>query len=54
MQYLCNVCGYIYDEADGEPEDGIAPETEWEEVPEDYQCPSCKVGKEMFEETEQG
>lgn len=48
MQYLCNVCGYVYDEIDGEPEDGIEPDTTWEEVPEDYQCPYCKVGKEMF------
>ncbi len=50
MQYLCEVCGYIYDEEAGEPENGIEPGTLWEDVPEDYICPLCGVGKEMFVE----
>jgi len=50
MKYLCTVCGYIYDEEAGEPESGIAPGTKWEDVPDDYLCPLCKLGKEVFEE----
>lgn len=48
MKYQCNVCGYVYDEAKGEPENGIAPGTKWEDVPEDYVCPICGVGKDNF------
>lgn len=48
MKYVCLVCGYIYDEELGEPENGIAPGTKWEDVPEDYLCPLCFVGKEEF------
>ncbi|MGI9292369.1 MAG: FAD-dependent oxidoreductase, partial [Pseudomonadales bacterium] len=45
----CIVCGWIYDEAKGWPEDGIEPGTRWEDVPEDWLCPDCGVGKEDFE-----
>ena len=48
MQYICEVCGYIYDEETGDPEHGVAPGTRWEDVPEDYVCPLCMVGKELF------
>jgi rubredoxin len=48
-KYECIVCGYIYDEAEGCPDDGIAPGTRWEDVPEDWLCPDCGVGKEDFE-----
>ena len=47
---VCNVCGYVYDEAKGDPDNGIAPGTKWEDVPEDYCCPVCGVGKDSFEE----
>ncbi|VVE50513.1 Rubredoxin-1 [Pandoraea iniqua] len=47
-QWVCVICGWIYDEATGYPEDGIAPGTRWEEVPEDWRCPLCDVGKEDF------
>ena len=50
MQYICEVCGYIYDEETGDPEHGVAPGTRWEDVPEDYVCPLCMVGKELFKE----
>lgn len=50
MKYICEVCGYIYDEEKGEPENGIAPGTKWEELPEDYICPLCKMGKQFFKE----
>lgn len=45
----CLVCGFIYDEAAGRPEDGIAAGTRWEEVPEDWYCPECGVGKADFD-----
>lgn len=48
-KYECIVCGYIYDEAEGAPDDGIAPGTLWDDVPEDWLCPDCGVGKEDFE-----
>ncbi len=48
----CIVCGLIYDEAKGWPEDGIAPGTAWADVPEDWLCPDCGVGKEDFEMVE--
>ena len=45
----CIVCGFIYDEADGHPDDGIEAGTLWDDVPEDWSCPDCGVGKEDFE-----
>ncbi len=50
MRYICNICGFVYDEELGCPEEGIAPGTAWENVPEDFSCPLCSVGKEEFEE----
>ena len=50
MKYVCDVCGYVYDEATGEPDSGIQPGTKWEDVPEDFVCPVCGVGKDMFSE----
>ncbi len=40
-RWECIVCGFIYDEAEGWPEDGIPPGTRWEDVPDDWQCPDC-------------
>lgn len=48
-QWVCVVCGYIYDEAAGDPEHGIAAGTNWEDIPEDWTCPECGVGKSDFE-----
>lgn len=48
-KWLCIICGFIYDEAKGWPEDGIAPGTAWEDVPEAWACPECLVGKADFE-----
>ena len=48
MKYICDVCGYVYDEELGDPDNGIAPGTTWEEVPDDFVCPLCGVGKEDF------
>ena len=49
-KYICEVCGYVYDEVLGDPDNGIAPGTPWEEVPDDYVCPLCGVGKDQFVE----
>lgn len=47
-KYICNVCGYVYDEAAGDPDNGIEPGTTWDQLPEDFTCPLCGVGKEDF------
>ena len=47
-KYVCTVCGYIYDEAVGEPDNGIAAGTKWEDLPDDYVCPLCGVDKSHF------
>ena len=53
-KYGCDVCGYVYNEKTGDLKNDIAPGTLWEDVPEDYTCPICGVGKDMFfEESEQ-
>ena len=50
--YMCLICGYIYDEAAGVPEEGIAPGTKWEDVPMNWTCPECGARKEDFEMVE--
>lgn len=50
--YMCVICGYVYDEAKGAPDDGIAPGTAWEDVPLNWKCPECGAGKEDFEMVE--
>ena len=50
MKYVCTVCGWEYDESAGYPEGGISPGTPWSEIPEDFECPLCGVGKDSFEE----
>ena len=47
-KYICP-CGYVYDPAIGDEETGVAPGTSWEEVPEDWVCPICGLGKEVFD-----
>lgn len=48
-KYVCTICGYVYDPEKGEPDQGIAPGTKFEDLPDDYICPACGVGKDMFE-----
>lgn len=48
-KYLCVICGFIYDEEHGWPEDGLAAGTKWEDVPENWFCPDCGASKEDFE-----
>ena len=50
MKYECTACGWVYDEELGYPEAGIAPGTKFEELPEDFVCPLCGVGADMFSE----
>ena len=47
-KYICEVCGYEYDPEIGDPDNGIAAGTPFEELPEDWKCPLCAVGKELF------
>ena len=49
-KYVCEVCGWEYDPEVGCPEANINPGTPWEEVPEDFECPLCSVGKDQFVE----
>lgn len=52
-KYICNVCEYIYDPAEGDPDGGIAPGTAFEDIPEDWVCPLCGVGKDDFSPVEE-
>ncbi len=47
-KYVCNVCGYVYDPEVGDPDSGIAPGTAFEDIPQDWVCPLCGVGKDDF------
>lgn len=51
-KYMCVVCGFIYDEALGWEDDDIAAGTKWDDVPDNWICPDCGVGKEDFEMVE--
>jgi len=48
QKYVCDACGYVYDPAEGDPDNGIAPGTSFEALPDDWVCPLCGVGKDMF------
>ena len=48
MKYVCEICGWTYDEALGDPDRGIAPGTKFEDLPEDFECTVCGVGKDNF------
>ena len=47
-RYLCDVCGYIYDETLGDPEGGLAPGTRFEDIPDHWVCPECGATKRSF------
>ena len=49
-KYVCDVCGWEYDEAKGDEELGIAPSTKFEDLPDDFVCPLCFVDKDSFSE----
>jgi len=48
-KYVCNVCGYVYDPKAGDPDNGVAPGTAFDDVPDDWTCPVCGAGKSDFE-----
>lgn len=48
IRWICDVCGWVYDPAVGDPHSGIAPGTEFEDIPDDWECPECGVGKDDF------
>jgi len=52
-KYECTACSYIYDPEAGDPESGVAPGTAFEDLPENWVCPLCGVGKDMFELVEE-
>jgi rubredoxin len=49
---MCLVCGFVYDESQGSPDDGLAPGMRWEDVPANWSCPECGARKEDFEMVE--
>ncbi|MDD4003900.1 MAG: rubredoxin [Elusimicrobiaceae bacterium] len=48
QKYVCDVCGYVYDPALGDPDGGVAAATPWEALPDTWVCPVCGVGKDQF------
>jgi rubredoxin len=51
-KWECMVCGYVYDPVGGDPDNDVAPGTPFEALPDDWVCPDCGVGKDMFEKVE--
>jgi rubredoxin len=49
-KYVCNLCGYVYDPAEGDPENGVAPGTAFENLPDEWVCPMCGASKDEFSE----
>ena len=52
-KYKCSVCGYVYDPVNGDPDNGVAPGTPFENLPDTWSCPVCGATKDMFEVVEQ-
>jgi rubredoxin len=48
-KWVCTICGYVYDPAEGDPDNGVDPGTAWEDVPSDWVCPICGAPKDDFE-----
>ena len=48
-KYMCAICGWIYDEESGSPQDGLPPGTRWEDVPDTWVCPDCGANKSDFD-----
>ncbi len=51
-KYVCTICGYVYDPAEGDPDNDVNPGTAWADVPDDWVCPICGAGKDDFEKEE--
>ena len=52
MKFICDLCGWVYDEEEGYPEGGIAPGTPFSALPDDFECPLCFIGKDQFSPVE--
>jgi len=52
MMYVCDVCGYVYDPAKGDPDNGVKPGTAFKDIPESWVCPECGDGKDSFSDQE--
>ena len=48
-KFRCRYCGFVYDEELGLPDEGIAPGTRWDDIPDDFYCPQCGAGKEDYD-----
>jgi len=51
-KYVCTICGYVYDPAEGDPDNDVAAGTKWEDVPDDWECPICGASKDDFAKEE--
>lgn len=51
-KYVCTVCGYVYDPAQGDPDNDVAPGTKFEDLPDEWACPVCGASKDEFEKEE--
>ena len=51
-KWICEICGYIYDPAQGDPANGVAPGTAFEDIPDEWVCPECGVPKDQFQKME--
>lgn len=49
QKYQCTMCDYVYDPAEGDPDNGVEPGTSFDDIPDDWVCPDCGVGKDFFE-----
>lgn len=52
MKFICDICGYVYDEKLGDPENGIEAGTKWADMPEDWVCPLCGASQDEFSPAE--
>jgi rubredoxin len=48
-KYVCEICGYVYDPAEGDPDNGVEPGTAFDDIPDDWTCPVCGATKDQFE-----
>ena len=48
-KYVCTICGYVYDPAQGDPDNDVEPGTNFEDLPDDWECPVCGASKDEFE-----
>jgi rubredoxin len=52
QKHVCTLCSYVYDPEVGDPDNGVPPGTAFEDIPDDWACPDCGVGKDEFEPTD--